>query len=131
MPDGDPNKNTVYPNMIEFKKEKEEERLESLVKKLKGIFWRRMKKEESNKIDLLSRIPQLKDFNRYFENDNYKWYETMVSIRGAESHKPVCIVKDKLGALNLEEIQKIAIDATFYAACVFRFVKTIWSPCNI
>ena len=81
--------------------------MESLVKKLKGIFWRRMKKEESNKIDLLSRIPQLKDFNRYFENDNYKWYETMVSIRGAESHKPVRIVKDKLGALNLEEIQKI------------------------
>ena len=123
VPDGNKTQNTFYPNISEFKNKTDDERLESLVKKLKGIFWRGMNKDELLNIDLLAKIPQLKEFNRYFAFGKYQWYDKFQQIRGLGSHKPVHIVENSLE--TLDQIQEIAIEATFYAASVFRFVKTI------
>ena len=126
VPDGDPQQNTSYPNMSEFITCKTDDaRLVSLEKKLKSIFWRGTKKAEGVKIDLLGILPQLKDFNRYFVSSNYPWYEDLHKIRNLSSHKPDVIVSGSLKALGEEKLMEMAINATFYAACVFRFVKTI------
>ena len=127
VPDGDPQQNTSYPNMSEYANmtDDDDARLVSLEKKLKSIFWRGTKKAEGEKIDLLGTLPQLKDFNRYFVSSNYPWYEDLHKIRNLSSHKPDVIVSGSLKALGEEKLMEMAINATFYAACVFRFVKTI------
>ena len=121
--DGEQKQNTMYPAICEFEKQSEEARLESLIKKLKGIFWRGMKKNELEKINLLMIIPQLKEFNRYFDSIKYPWYDDFQHIRNVSTHKPGDLVRDDIK--NVNEPEEVAINATFYAACVFRFVKTI------
>ena len=124
-PDGDPTQNTFYPNISEFKnKTNNEERLESIVKKLKGIFWKGTKKVDLESIDLLKEIPQLEEFNRYFDFAKYPWYDQLIEIRNPVSHKPSRVVENIVES-NLDDIQENVIKATLYAACVFRFVKTI------
>ena len=121
--DGDPNQNTCYPSISEFRnKTNDEECLESIVKKLKGIFWKGTRKVES--IDLLEKIPQLKELNRYFVFAKYPWYDQLIEIRNPASHKPSQVVGNIVES-NLDDILENVIKATLYAACVFRFVKTI------
>ena len=121
--DGEPKQNTMYPPIGEFKKQTEEARLESLVKKLKGIFWRGMKKNELEEIDLLKIIPQLKEFNKYFDSIKYQWYDDFQRIRNVSTHKPGYLVTDVIN--DVKEPKEVAINATFYSACVFQFVKSI------
>ena len=121
--DGEPKQNTMYPPIGEFKKQTEEARLECLVKKLKGIFWRGMKKNELEEIDLLKIIPQLKEFNKYFDSIKYQWYDDFQRIRNVSTHKPGYLVTDVIN--DVKEPKEIAINATFYSACVFQFVKSI------
>ena len=127
-PDGDPKQHTKYPAISDFQKKTEEERLKSLERCLRNMFWKKkeleeMKKNEPEEISLLMIIPQLKEFNKYFDYSKYPWYDDLQDIRNASTHKPEDIVRD---AINTVKVPKeVAINATFYAACVFRFVKTI------
>ena len=124
LPKGDPLQNTFYPSLREFEKKKTEAaRLDTLEKKLKGIFWKKARRDELEKIDLLEIIPALREFNRYFDHDKYQWYDNFHYIRNTSTHKPGKLVKNIIN--DMDNPNEIAIRATFYAACVFRFVKTI------
>ena len=115
----DDKKNITYPLMNEFKnKTTENSRYETLIKILKGKFWNGEENANLSKID-----SELKEFSRYFDCERYPWYSNFKELRNDTTHNVLEDIRQKIE--TIENPEEIAIKATFYAGCVYRFIKTI------